>query len=128
MVTASDGSPTYATRKPLSRPQSTPTTRATRPAIGIERPCWCSSPTSTLLRPTTLATERSISPVTITSVIGSAMSRIGATSRSRNGRVSGPEKLATLTLDQATTTTSSPMTPISRVSRVRRHSGCAWSG
>jgi hypothetical protein len=40
-------------------------------------------PTRTLLSPTTLATERSISPVMMTNVIGSAISRIGAVSRNR---------------------------------------------
>jgi hypothetical protein len=40
-------------------------------------------PTRTLLSPTTLATERSISPVITIIVIGSAISRIGAVSRNR---------------------------------------------
>ena len=46
-------------------------------------PAWVSMPSSTLERPTMLATERSISPVMMMSVIGRAMSRIGATSSSR---------------------------------------------
>ena len=46
-------------------------------------PAWCSTPTSTLVSPTTLATERSISPVTMTRVIGRAISRIGAVSSRR---------------------------------------------
>ena len=58
-------------------------------------PSW-STPSSTLLRPMMLATDRSISPVMMTSVIGRAMSRIGAMSWSRNFRVSGPSKLGTL--------------------------------
>ena len=37
----------------------------------------------TLVSPITLATERSISPVMMTSVIGSAISMIGAMSRKR---------------------------------------------
>ena len=49
-------------------------------------------------RPTTLATDRSISPVTMTMVIGSAISRIGAASRTRKGSVSGPEKFGTRAL------------------------------
>ena len=53
---------------------------------------WCSIPTSTLLSPTTLATDRSISPVMMISVIGSAISRIGAMSRNRKYSVSGPSK------------------------------------
>ena len=46
-----------------------------------------------------LATERSISPVMITSVIGRAISRIGAMSWSRNFSVSGPSKLGTLAIE-----------------------------
>ena len=83
MVTASDGSPTYATRKPLSAPQARPTSRAASAATGTEVPWSTSVPSMTLLSPTTLATERSISPVTMISVIGSAISRIGAMSRNR---------------------------------------------
>jgi hypothetical protein len=50
----------------------------------MERPkSWCRIPTRTLLSPTTLATERSISPVMITSVIGRAIRRIGAMSSNR---------------------------------------------
>ena len=46
-------------------------------------PCWCRSPTSTLLSATVLATDRSISPVMMIIVIGSAISRIAAASSSR---------------------------------------------
>ena len=46
-----------------------------------------------------LATDRSISPVMIISVIGRAISRIGAMSWSRNFRVSGPSKFGTLTIE-----------------------------
>ena len=80
----------------MSTPQSTPASRATRPATGIDMPCSTSTPTSTLLSPTTLATDRSISPVMMTIVIGNAMRRIGAVSRNRYVRVSGPSKFATL--------------------------------
>jgi hypothetical protein len=123
IVTARDGRPTYATRNPLSSPQSTPTTSATRPASGIDMPSWCSIPTRTLLRPTTLATDRSISPVTMTSVIGSAISRMGAESWMRKGNVSGPEKFGTVLLAQSTTSTRTAMIAVSRVRRTRRQSG-----
>ena len=43
-----------------------------------------------------LATDRSISPVMMISVIGRAMSRMGAMSCSRNLSVSGPSKFGTL--------------------------------
>ena len=61
-------------------------------------PSW-STPSSTLLRPMMLATDRSISPVMMISVIGRAISRIGAMSCSRNFRVSGPSKLGTLAIE-----------------------------
>ena len=84
MVTAREGSPTYATKNPLKAPHSTPTSRVSRPATGIERPkSWWRMPSDTLVRPMMLATERSISPVMITRVIGSAISMIGAVSRNR---------------------------------------------
>ena len=84
MVTASDGRPTYATRKPLKAPATAPARIASRPATGMDRPAsWCRIPTSTLESATTLATDRSISPVTMIRVIGSASSRIGAMSRKR---------------------------------------------
>ncbi len=72
----------------MIRPHSRPASSATSIAAGTAQPWSTSEPRSTLLRPTTLATERSISPVTITSVIGSAISMIGAMSSSRNVIVS----------------------------------------
>ena len=96
MVTARDGSPTYATRNPLSAPQTRPASNDTPAAAGTDMPPWCSTPSRTLLRPITLATDRSISPVTMTRVIGSAISRIGAMSCRRNFSVSGLSKLGTL--------------------------------
>ena len=84
MVTASDGSPTYATRKPLRAPARSPTTRAASPAAGTDQPwSWIRRPDTTALRPSMLATDRSISPVMMIRVIGSAISRIGAMSISR---------------------------------------------
>ena len=48
-----------------------------------------STPMTALVRPAVLATDRSISPVMMTSVIGIAMRRIGITSRSRKPTVTG---------------------------------------
>ena len=83
IVTASDGRPTTVMKKPLTAPAIAPTTMLTRPATSIGSPAWCSVPMTTLDSPTMLATDRSISPVMMMSVIGRAMSRIGATSSSR---------------------------------------------
>jgi hypothetical protein len=60
-----------------------PTTIAARAASANGQPALVRIPAVTLESPTMLATERSISSVMMMSVIGSAMSRIGATSRSR---------------------------------------------
>ena len=60
-----------------------PTRMRDSPAASIGIPAWCRMPRMTLESPTMLATDRSISPVMMMSVIGSAMSRIGAMSSSR---------------------------------------------
>ena len=82
-------------------------------------------PVSTLVSPTMLATERSISSVMMMSVMGSAISRIGAMSRSRKVTVSGLSKFGTTASATAMTITSSAITAISRVRSIRRHAGCA---
>ncbi len=98
-MTASDGRPTYAMRKPLRAPQARPASRASSAAAGTDIPPSWSTPSSTLLRPMMLATDRSISPVMITSVIGRAISRMGAMSCRRNLMVSGPSKFGTLAIE-----------------------------
>jgi hypothetical protein len=93
MVTASEGSPTTAMRKPLNAPATTPTRRPmsrTTP-MSIPPPAH-STPMTALVRPAVLATDRSISPVMMTRVIGMAMRRIGMTSRSRKPTVTGEAK------------------------------------
>ena len=48
-------------------------------AAGMERPwSWTRTPQAAAQTPSVLATDRSISPVMMISVIGSAISRIGA--------------------------------------------------
>src|SRR5215207_3577308 len=81
----------------------------------------------TLLRPTMLATDKSISPVMITSVIGNAMSKIGVTSSSRNPRVTVVPNRGTTADATMITAISRPMIAISRVSKTRRHKGWPWS-
>ena len=97
MVTASDGSPTYATRTPLTAPRTTPRSSVSRTAVSMETSCsLTSTPQKAALTPRVLATERSISPVMMISVIGSAMSMIGAYSLARLYVVSGLSKNCTL--------------------------------
>ena len=81
----------------------------------------------TLLSPTMLATDRSISPVMITNVIGNAISRIGVTSSSRNPKVTVVPNRGTTAEATMITPISRAMMAISRVSRARRHKGWPWS-
>ena len=106
-------------------PAMTPVRTAASAASGNGMPACVRMPVMTLERPTMLATERSISSVMMMSVIGSAISRMGATSRSRYVTVSGLSKLRTDARATTITTSRMPMIAASRVSRMRRHSGFA---
>ena len=123
MVTASDGSPTLVTSRPLTSPPRAPTATAMVAATGIESPDWKSSPSSTLLSPTMLPTDRSMSPVMMTAAIGNAMSSTVAMSRKRNVIVMGVANFGTASDATTRTTPSSATIAISRVSSTRRHSG-----
>ncbi len=92
MVTASDGSPSTAIRKPLNIPHTNPTSRLTASTSQISMPPAQSTPMVALVSPAMLATERSISPVMMISVIGMAISRTGITSRSKKPVVTGDAK------------------------------------
>jgi len=74
-----------------------------------------------------LATDRSISSVMMISVIGRAMSRIGAISRMRYVSVSGLSKFGTVTVAITITRASRPMMAASRFTTTRRHSGCWYA-
>src|SRR5262245_9183452 len=85
MVTASDGNPKRVTNRPLSAPSAAPSSRQIPISSGSEEtPQTQSWPSTTQVRPSMLATDRSISPVMTTSVSGSAMSRIGIASSVTN--------------------------------------------
>ena len=92
IVTASDGSPTTATRKPLNMPASTPITSPRTSTTPMSHPACQSTPMSALVRPAIDATDRSISPVMMMRVIGIAMSSTGITSSSRKPTVTGDAK------------------------------------
>src|SRR4051812_4548193 len=83
IVTASEGSPTFVTRKPLKAPRTAPRSRTSGRIDSSGRPANQSLPMTALDSPTMLATERSISPVMTMSVSGRAMSAITTTSSSR---------------------------------------------
>jgi hypothetical protein len=84
-------------------------------------------PNNTLLRPTMLPTDRSISPVMITQVMGKAISKIGMTSSSRKPSVIGVANRGKAAEATMITASSKTMIAISRVSNTRRHSGAPWS-
>ena len=85
MVTASDGSPKRVTNTPLTAPSVPPSSRQIPTSSGSEEtPQTHSWPSTTQVRPSMLATDRSISPVMTTSVSGSAMRTIGIASSVTN--------------------------------------------
>ena len=79
-------------RKPLNIPAATPASRLMASTSQMSIPPAQSTPISALVRPAVLATERSISPVMMISVMGIAISRTGITSRRRNPVVTGEAK------------------------------------
>src|SRR5215471_7656233 len=73
MVTASDGSPSRVTRNPLSRPAARPSSTRTAKIASIGQCLAHRKPSSALDMPRVDATDRSISPLMMMSVMGSAM-------------------------------------------------------
>ncbi len=65
--------------------------------VSIDRPASQSEPISALVRPSVLATDRSISPVMMMNVIGSATSAIGSRSSTRKVKLRLVPKLSTAT-------------------------------
>src|SRR5688572_11786871 len=85
MVTASDGSPNTVTNTPLTAPSTAPSASESRMSSGSDvTPAAHNQPSTVHVSPTTLATDRSISPVMTTSASGSAISATGMTSSITN--------------------------------------------
>ncbi len=74
IVTASDGSPSRVTRRPLKAPHAAPATRQIGMMSSSGMPLFHSDAISALESASTEATERSISAAMITSASGSAIS------------------------------------------------------
>ena len=72
-MTASDGSPTRVMRTPLTAPAAAPMTRQVTMINGIDQWWIHRSPISSADSASIEAIDRSISPVMMISVIGSAM-------------------------------------------------------
>lgn len=83
MVTASEGSFSTVTKKPFTAPSTAPSTMLIGMIDSIVIPVFHREPITAEVSPSVLATERSISPVTMMNVIGSAISAIGSRSSSR---------------------------------------------
>ena len=106
IVTAREDSPSTVMSAPLTTPQRTPTSRQQAMTAQMLHPVSRHrTPMTALVRPAVLATDRSISPVTMISVIGIAISRIGTIPTSRKPRVTVEAKLTTI-VDAASTTAS----------------------
>ena len=58
-------------------PPTAPTIKATRAAVGMDRRCLMQRPEHDAAQPHHAFTDKSISPVMITNVIGNAISKIG---------------------------------------------------
>src|SRR3954464_27573 len=96
MVTASEGSPSLVTSSPFTATSTAPSSRQSGMIVSSARPPSHSLPITALLRPTMLATDRSISPVTTISVSGRAISAMTTRSSSRNPRFRVLAKPSTL--------------------------------
>src|SRR5215469_13388948 len=81
IVTASDGSPSRVTSRPLKAPAANPTIATITKMAGIGKPLFLSTPRSALAMPRIEATDRSISPLMMISVIGSVMIAISPLDR-----------------------------------------------
>ena len=73
MVTASEGSPSLVTSRPLNRPAARPSSTRTAKMASIGQCLAHRYPSSALDMPSVDATDRSISPLMMMSVMGSAM-------------------------------------------------------
>ena len=90
-VTTSDGSPSLATHHPCTSPASVPTAMAmTIASEERHRPPSCSFASTAALRPIVDATDRSISPDTMTNVIITAMITFSIDSWNRLTRLLTP--------------------------------------
>ena len=112
MVTASEGSPTRVTISPLNRPAATPS-RATMTKMASIGQCLAHrKPSSALDMPRMEATDRSISPLMMMSVIGSAMIATSPEVTPRLNRFEAVRKsgeTATPNTKMATTTRARPV-------------------
>ncbi len=87
MVTASDGSPSRVTSRPLKAPAARPTSAMTTKMAIIGQCLAHRNPSRQLAMPRVDETDRSISPLMMISVMGSAMIAISPLERPRLNRL-----------------------------------------
>src|SRR5699024_61836 len=114
IVTASEGSLMTVTRKPLKAPRTAPPTRQTSRAVSMGMPASHSTPRVALLRARVLATDRSISPVMTTRVMGRAIRAMAAMLRNRKLMLRPVANMSTNIVANNSVTTSAPSTGVSR--------------
>src|SRR5689334_3757876 len=116
MVTARDGSFSTVTKKPLRAPRTAPSTMQSGMIVSIGRPASHSEPITADVNPSVLATDRSISPVTMMNVIGSATRAIGSRSSSRKVKLRLVPKFSTAPEATISTITVTSTTAASQLS------------
>src|SRR5918997_3237611 len=114
IVTASDGSPSRVTRKPLNAPHTAPATRQIGMISSSGRPAFHSDAIRALESASTDATERSISAATITSVSASAISATSERSSEPVVNESAVRNSGEIACPATAVTTSSPIRSVSQ--------------
>src|SRR5689334_11350484 len=120
MVTASEGRPSPVIRNPLSAPATAPMTMQSGMIVWIDMSWFQNQPISELVRPRMLATDRSISPVMMMKVIGSATRMIGIRSSTMKVKLRLVPKLSTTNDATISTTTVSRMMTLSQLASFPR--------
>src|SRR5690348_16557371 len=115
MVTASEGRPSPVIRNPLSAPATAPIRMQSGMIVWIDMLWFQNQPISELVRPRMLATDRSISPVMMMKVIGSATRMIGIRSSTMKVKFRLVPKLSTISDATISTSTVSRMMMLSQL-------------
>src|SRR3984957_19444234 len=127
IVTASDGSRSRVTSRPLTAPAAMPTTASVTKMAGIGQPRPHRKPSSALDMPRIDATDRSISPLMMISVIGSVMIAISPLDSPRLNRLLLVRNCGETDAPTAPTITTTTASPVSQRSSGRSRSLMAAS-
>src|SRR5215469_7737680 len=113
MVTASEGSPSLVTSRPLNRPAARPSSTRTAKMASIGQCLAHRNPSSALDMPRMDATDRSISPLMMMSVIGSAMIATSPEVTPRLNRFEAVRKSGETAMPNAKIATTTSARPVS---------------